>query len=261
MGRVPMNSSPHRPRFQAHHARGYTCCRSLYVLDCHCTSFSSTTGGGRSTSRTVAPECRSCRVGRHRCSSPPRDSTAQTPSPGAVLPSSRSWLPPRRNAATPGRRRQAGLSCLWRLGSSKQGGRRGCGRWEGRRGEAHKRRQPRRTQQTRSQTRIQTRRREQKRRQTSRGAGMRAAAGGRAGGGGSTRPGRRKGAEDGEANETGRAEGGTDKQRNRHDGSRWEGRIGGAHKMGADGQRAAGGGAGEVRQPGRPGHPLPSTPH
>ena len=159
MARVPRNSSPHRPRFQAHHARGYTCCRSLYVLDCHCTSFSSTTGGGRSTSRTVAPECRSCRVGRHRCSSPPRDSTAQTPSPCAVLPSSRSWLPPRRNAATPGRRRQAGLSCLWRLGSSKQGGRRGCGRWEGRRGEAHKRRQPRRTQQTRSQTRIQTRRR------------------------------------------------------------------------------------------------------
>ena len=98
------------------HARGgYTCCRSLYVLDCHCTSFSSTTGGGRSTSRTVAPECRSCRVGRHRCSSPPRDSTAQTPSPGAVLPSSRSWLPPRRNAATPGRRRQAELSCALRL--------------------------------------------------------------------------------------------------------------------------------------------------
>ena len=121
MARAPRNSSPHRPRFQAHHARGYTCCRSLYVLDCHCTSFSSTTGGGRSTSRTVAPECRSCRVGRHSCSSPPRDSTAQTPSPGAVLPSSRSWLPPRRNAATPGRRRQAGLSCLWRLGSSKQG--------------------------------------------------------------------------------------------------------------------------------------------
>ena len=70
-----------------------------------------------------------------------------------------------------------------------------------------------------------------------------------------------KGAEDGGANEAGRADGGTDKQRNRHDGSRWEGRIGGAHKMGADGQRAAGGGAGGVRQPGRPGHPLPSTPH